>query len=241
MSTRYFIFNNTTPFTLKNGNSKASIDEIWGLIYKHMDDYQVSIEEHGDGVRFTLEFDGSDAGDTFPGRVRALVKDMSDHVADAFMVQVRDDGMNDDRDENIFGGPNEDAIDRFRQDYYLSEAMALLKSHSPRYYSALQDVMSGRLCRPEDVRVISVIEGGALQSVVSTHPVSAYKIDYDTQGCEESELVDIPQGAASPGRTQKALVGKEHVMVLPDECDGVVGLIDQHAQRVSEASRPHAA
>ena len=55
----------------------------------------------------------------------------------------------------------------------------------------------------EAVKIAVVLEGGMLSAVLSAGvPVEYVLIDYDTDGAEESDLVDVPQDV---GRTAEAL------------------------------------
>lgn len=224
MSSIYTTFNNSTAFNLLNGKtSERAIDD---LIVLHMDDYKVYLNRCDS--KFILAFDGAEVGPSFNERVRNLAKAMAPHVKDAFMVQVRENTMSDDRDEDVFGGPDEATIQAFAHDFYLKEAIEILNKHSESpYYRALRLAMVGELVNPREINVVATIEGGNLTDITATHPIKAFKVDYDIDGADESELVDVPQEPpATPGKTEKAFACEQAVSVLPASCESVIAAIE---------------
>jgi len=78
---------------------------------------------------------------------------------------------------------------------------------------------------PPTPRVIVVLEGGLVQDILTTVPMDAAVIDYDTEGAEEDELTQIPQDLpgmsenASLQSTAPACAGIRCVEVHPDRCN----------------------
>jgi hypothetical protein len=78
---------------------------------------------------------------------------------------------------------------------------------------------------PPTPRVIVVLEGGLVQDILTTVPMDAAVIDYDTEGAEEDELTQIPQDLpgmsenASLQSTAPACAGIRYVEVHPDRCN----------------------
>ena len=62
-------------------------------------------------------------------------------------------------------------------------------------------------------QVAIVLEGGLVQHVVASVPVSVSTIDYDTEGCDEDEVTKVPQ---DDGKKADAVCGKPLVEVLPE-------------------------
>lgn len=54
-------------------------------------------------------------------------------------------------------------------------------------------------------RVVVVMDGGCIQDVVSDAPVAIWTIDYDTEGADDLDLAEIPQG---DGETRQAYSGE---------------------------------
>jgi CDGSH-type Zn-finger protein len=54
-------------------------------------------------------------------------------------------------------------------------------------------------------RVVIVIDSGCIQDVISDAPVKIWTIDYDTEGADDSDLAEIPQGG---GETRQAYPGE---------------------------------
>jgi hypothetical protein len=71
---------------------------------------------------------------------------------------------------------------------------------------------------PPTPRVIVVLEGGLVQDIVTTIPMDAAVIDYDTEGAEEDDLTQIPQQGTYGGFVP-ACAGIRYVEVQPDRCN----------------------
>jgi hypothetical protein len=204
----YAIFNDSTKFRLADG--EASERAIAQLIEKHMDDYPVELSDEGEGF-FSLDFDGGDVGDSFNDRVSALVKAMSDHVLDAFVVTVKNtDTSSDDNREEIFGGPSEDSVAAFRRDRAIKDALDMLKRSAPDVHALLKGALGGGA--GETPKIVITVEGGVVQSVMAERPVQVLSVDYDAQGTAEEELADLPQ---EDGTCAPAIVGISEAEVNP--------------------------
>jgi hypothetical protein len=55
---------------------------------------------------------------------------------------------------------------------------------------------------PPTPRVVIVVEGGLLQDIITTAPIDVVEIDYDTDGADEEEIMQIPQDL--PGMSENA-------------------------------------
>lgn len=187
----YTIFNATTSFQLADPAGE-SIKSIEKLIDEHMDDYPVDLADDGDGT-FSLEFDGGDVGDSFPGRVEALVGAMAPHVTTSFLVSIRNESMSDDNTTMVFGGPSQEAIDAFKREYMIKEAMELLRNSAPDAYELLHGALSGGSPATQNPKVLITVEGGVIQSVVSDQPADIVMVDYDADIEDGETLIALPQ------------------------------------------------
>lgn len=212
---------NGTRFRLASPESRNAIQE---LMHEHMDGYLVDFDEDTlpDGsVGYYLGMDTEDVGDSFRERLEKLIAAMAPHVLDAFRVTVRTDSMNDDdRDLILFGGPSNQAILEFQTQCAVKDAMELLRGtdlKAAMLAALLEDpALQEHLPVP---RVFATVEGGVLQSVVSTHPLDMTLIDYDTDGCDEGQLTAVPQGGESgAGSDPLAEVVQMDVLVDADRC-----------------------
>ena len=52
-------------------------------------------------------------------------------------------------------------------------------------------------------RLVVVLENGSLTHIYSDEPLEVVQIDYDVNGGDEADMVDVPQGN---GNTEKAFV-----------------------------------
>jgi len=78
-------------------------------------------------------------------------------------------------------------------------------------------------------RVVIVLEGGLVQDVLSNVPMEFARIDYDTDGAEESDLVDIPQTPA--GDTAQAYAYTANADVMPERVNELftaINTADRH-------------
>lgn len=231
MPSIYTVFNASTEFALAKG--KASKKAINDLIIKLMDDYPVFLEQ--DGEKYRLSFDGQDVGGSFNELVGKLVEAMAPHVAEPFMVQLRKESMSDDeRDEHFFGGPDVRSAKDFRNQYFLKEALELLRRTGNPHYETLEKAVAGELVDPEKIRIVAVMDGGLIQEVLGTHEVDFRVVDYDTEGADEDGLVEVPQ---TDGDTAEAYCFGHGVEVNPQWCDQVA---DAMAAAVppSDSQRP---
>ncbi len=114
-----------TPFSLKEG---VSPDVVRALVQEHMDDYCLDFDETADG-KFVLDHpDTFEAGESLGTRLNQLAKALESLVADAFVLTLRDcDSPNDERDSEVFGGPDEQSILVFRQQRAIDAALEVLR------------------------------------------------------------------------------------------------------------------
>lgn len=70
---------------------------------------------------------------------------------------------------------------------------------------------------------VVVLDGGLVQDVVSNVPMSYTVVDYDCEGADDSELVDIPQDG---GGTEEAVGHTYPATVDPVWLAGAVAAID---------------
>jgi hypothetical protein len=114
-----------TPFSLKEG---VSPDVVRALVQEHMDDYCLDFDETADG-KFVLDHpDTFEAGESLGTRLNQLAKALESLVADAFVLTLRDcDSPNDERDSEVFGGPDEPSILAFRQQRAIDAALESLR------------------------------------------------------------------------------------------------------------------
>lgn len=219
MSSIYVTVCESTPFCLVNG--RQSEDVVYNLIVKHMDDYRIHLERAGD--QYVIEFDAQDVGQSFPERLRNLISSLGPHVTNAFVVQLREDSMMDERDEEVFGGPSKEAITEFRRNYYQRRAMDILQGEAPDLAALMREALAGKLVRPEDVRCVAVMQGGVLQNMVISHPATTMLVTYDDEDQRASE-VDIPQ---SDGTSTKGLVGNINATIDTDWCEQLSAIFEQ--------------
>ncbi len=64
--------------------------------------------------------------------------------------------------------------------------------------------------------IIVFVEGGIATDVISDGPIVVHKVDYDTEGADESDYGSVEE---SPGKKLDAFVGEIHVDVNPRELD----------------------
>lgn len=217
----YAVFNRHTEFRLANG--EESVAAIEALIDELMDDYPVTIEPGMDG-KFCLEFASGDVGDSFNGRVGDLIDAMAPHVLDAFMVKITNESLSEDNSEEIFGGPNEEAILAYKRDHAIKEAMDLLRGAAPDAYTLLQGALTGSTAAAGAPKIVITVEGGVVQSVMSNTPVEVFSVDYDTDGTADDELVAIPQDGSD---TESAICGISSADVDPKRVDEIAAVINE--------------
>lgn len=211
-----------TPFRLV---SEASEDAIQELMHQHMDGYLVDLdvyEQRPDGSRsYSLAMDAEDVGNSFGGRLTALVSAMAPHVLDAFRVTVRTDSMSDDdRDLVLFGGPDNQSILEFQTQCAVKDAMELLRGADLKA-AMLQALLNypdlqGIAPKMPASRVFLSMNGGTLGSAVSSMPVEITVIDYDTDGCSPDDLSTIP---GADGVSNLAFVRRWVAEVNPARCE----------------------
>ena len=114
-----------TPFSLNEG---ASPDSVRALVQEHMDDYQLDLEEAGDGKYQLHHPDTFEAGQSVEGRLNRLAKALEPLVSDAFVLTFRDcDTSGDERDSDVYSGPDEQSILAFRQQRAIAAALETLR------------------------------------------------------------------------------------------------------------------
>jgi hypothetical protein len=72
-----------------------------------------------------------------------------------------------------------------------------------RYYSRQEHTIE-----IPDPRIVITVEGGVIQSILSSVPVDVLTIDYDVDGSDSRRLVEVPQEGLGERRTELA-----HVMI----------------------------
>ena len=227
----------STSFRL---SSDAAEDAIRALIQKHMDGYQVDLafyEPHAAGDKFALESEVREVGDSFNTRIHALVDAMAPHVLDFFAVTIRNDSMSDDRDEMAYGGPNPEAIQQGIAKLVVDETLSTL-----RLNPLAMDLLRERLLADQnvvhlkDVRLVATVSGGVLQDVTATHKVAVTVLDFDTDGCDEADLVAFPTD--HPGRSDLASCGLMSVTVDPDSVARTEALVGSQVAEVQRHLHP---
>ncbi|HZK93131.1 MAG TPA: hypothetical protein VFC67_02905 [Prolixibacteraceae bacterium] len=68
--------------------------------------------------------------------------------------------------------------------------------------------------KKETPKIIIVMEGGCITSVLSTDNIDVTIIDYDTEGCDEENFKPIPQGE---GETAMAYVYEGKLLEINPE------------------------
>lgn len=234
MSSIYVAICETTPFGVVNGRKSA--DAISDLIFDYMDGYPVRLEHVGDH-RYQIELDGTDVGHSFPERLRDFIAAIQPHVTDAFVVQLREETMRDENDEEMFGGPDNASIAAFRKNYYQERAIDIMKSESPELAALLRAALNGELVRPADISCVTVMQGGVLQSIVTSHPIINVAINYDDDEDTRDQEVDIPQ---NDGSTAKGLISIARADINPNWCAKITDLAFESEARQSDRPRQSA-
>jgi hypothetical protein len=198
----------STNFTLVGGED--SIPAIEALIEEHLDDYGVGVYCSDQGRQkeflYALAMDGDDVGDSFCERVGSLVDAMTPLVSDCFTVTVRSDSMGDERDTHFVGGPSREAIDAYEENRRVAAALEILNVHDTYAAREILRLLKNSktseappVIAPEDVCVFATVEGGVIQGAVATHPIKVFCIDFDADGCDKDQLVDVTMGRHSHG------------------------------------------
>ena len=223
---KYVVFNNSTNFRLKNG--EESVAAIRALIDEHMDGYRIKIEAGKDNTYF-LDFGGGDVGDSFNSRVGDLIKAMAPHTLDAFVVKITVESLSEDNSEEIFGGPDEDAISAYMRKHAISEAMDILRGSAPDAYDLLQGALKGSVAAAATTpKIVITMEGGVLQGVMSDLPVDVFTVNYDTEGEDLNDLISLPQGN---DEINNAICAVTTVEVNPDRVAEFSEIITEHESR----------
>ncbi len=95
----------------------TAVSRIEELIEDTMDGYPIELQNHDDG-QFVLWMDTCDVGDSFSELVNDLTTTMVNEglVLSPCRVVIRSDTMQDERDEVIYMGPNQIAMDWLEED-----------------------------------------------------------------------------------------------------------------------------
>lgn len=220
--------------------SDASEDAIRGLIEEHMDGYVVHLaffEPSSEGDRFALESEVAEVGDSFPSRIHALVDAMAPHVAEFFAVTVRNDSMSDDRDEMAYGGPTPEAIQHGIAKLVVDETLSTLRCNPLAMDLLRERLLADRdVVHLKDVHLVATVSGGVLQDVTATHKVALTVVDFDTDGCDEGDLVDVPSHV--PGETELASGGKMDVTLDPARALQIEALFESQVAEVQRHLHP---
>lgn len=220
--------------------SDASEDAIRELIQEHMDGYAVELsffEPSREGDKFALESAVAEVGDSFTTRIHALVDAMAPHVLDFFAVTIRNDSMSDDRDEMAYGGPTPEAIQHGIAKLVVDETLSTLRCNP-----LAMDLLRERLLADQDVvhlkdvRLVATVSGGVLQDVTATHKVALTVVDFDTDGCDEGDLVEVPDPTS--GEREQASGGKMEVTLDPARVAQVEHLFESQVAEVQRHLHP---
>lgn len=90
-------------------------------------------------------------------------------------------------------------------------------------------------------RIVIVVEGGQVQGVNTDGvELDVLVLDYDTEGADESDIVDIPQQERDDySRTEKATFHFEVVYNVPTLVDKIYAAVEAHeAASLAEGSDP---
>jgi hypothetical protein len=228
----------STSFRLVSDESE---DAIRALIQEHMDDYQVDLsftEPHADGDKFSLESENAEVGDSFNERVHNLVQAMAPHVQDFFAVTIRNDSMSDDRDDMAYGGPSPEMIREGIAKLVVDETLDTLKNN-PRAMALLRErlLADKNVVHLADVRLVAEISGGVLQNITSTHDVAVTSVDYDTEGCDDDQLVDVPANGVGPD--DQAIGGRMALTIDPARVAVIEKIFEDQTAEVQRISRSH--
>lgn len=207
----------STPFRLKPGAGVA--DAFRERLEEHFYERRVDLEEVEPGV-FRLQMEAQDVSDFFADSVSDFLPKISDLVKDAFEVTLREDTMADERDWLGYAGPTPEAIDGLKKASAAREAMDLLRRAGIAGPEQLARAL--KLASPQ---VFVVVEGGVVQHVVSSSPIEVTVIDYDTDGCDESQLAQIPQadGVGKPDSADLQQPGVEVSCARAGELEVIAG------------------
>ena len=81
-----------------------------------------------------------------------------------------------------------------------------------------------KIMKKEIPKIIIVMEGGCITSVLSTDNIDVTIIDYDTEGCDEEDFKLIPQGE---GETAMAYVYRgEYPEINPERINEILNSIN---------------
>lgn len=131
MSKDYSLF--STELRIRSSN--------WGQMTeaaeKQLDDYFDAVDfdvasEHEGVIVFTINFN-ADAGDSFPQKIEKLTNAVNHHLLDAGMLTLREDTLEEERDQLFFTGPTPESIRlaEIRHRYSIAkEALHELDAHS---------------------------------------------------------------------------------------------------------------
>lgn len=139
---------------------------------------------------YTLHCDTDDGNDTFVyGSKQELRAEIEGIIA------------NDDRDtaDTLAALPSMDCKE-WRELY---SAWRELQSEEGNYYSWQEHTIE-----IPDPRIVITVEGGVVQSILSSVPADVLTIDYDVDGRDSRRLVEVPQEGLGERRTELA-----HVMI----------------------------
>jgi hypothetical protein len=239
----------STSFALKEGQAEgqagaSAVEAVRALIATHMGDYVIHLDQVSNGRagevgdRYELNNDGDDVGDSYNSRIVSLVSAMSAYVAEGFSVIIREDSLSDDRDEEILGGPTPAAIENFKRGRLVDQALQLLCTGTPPPGArrALEALYANECIAPvADIQVFAVVEGGALQHALASHPVAVTLIDYDTNGVPTEDLTVIAQEKGEPWLAHTGYVPTE---VLPEKCAELVIAVSESEARKAASLRP---
>lgn len=85
--------------------------------------------------------------------------------------------------------------------------LALREDEYPLLREECRQWMSANSEQPEP-RIVITVEGGVVQSILSSVPADVLTIDYDVDGRDSRRLVEVPQEGLGERRTELA-----HVMI----------------------------
>lgn len=218
----YMTLSNPIPFRPAKPESIAEIERLIKSILKRDD---VSVGSSNTRGSYGLSFDGDEVSEAFPDRILSLVQAMTPHVADGFMVEIYDDTDNlddDTRRTQVFGGPNKSAIEKTRRNYYVTQALEILRTNSPKDFRIARAALDGKLPKPEDIRVMGVMKDGIVDYFIASHPVRAIIVDRDTGMSDDDQIVKVQLD----GEMEEAVLIEPGLSVDADWCGEVTRLID---------------
>lgn len=222
----------STSFTLsKEKGDEACIAAIEGLIASHFDgDYDIELTksdvDHQGCVKYCLDLDVGEVGDSFASSVMSFAKKLEPFVGESFCITVRNDSMSDDRDTEIFCGPTPEAIANFRAAYALGNALeclhgpsdsvkharAILMAVSQKLWDEKMKAESEKAKKPMAIFVGSIADGFAIEQIVDDAKTAEDIVIAHLANGQIAEAVEIRKPSSCNKNAKDYDFGMEYIV-----------------------------